>query len=94
MELKKIQKQILPILKKHGVVHASFFGSFARNEQKKNSDVDIMVEIKKNISLFDFIGLQLELEDKIGRKVDLVEKKLLKPLIKESIDAEKIVVIK
>src|SRR3989339_762916 len=70
-----IKKKIMPILKKNKVVRAGIFGSYARGEQKKNSDVDILVEIKKRISLFDFAGI----------KVDLVEYKIIKPRIRENI---------
>jgi len=81
----EMKKKIVKILKKNKVVRAGIFGSYARGEQKKNSDIDILVEIKKKISLFDFVGIKLELEDELGKKVDLVEYKIIKPRIKENI---------
>lgn len=80
-----IQKKILPILERYGVIKASLFGSLARDEATEDSDIDLLVEIKKNISLFDFIGLKLDLEEALGKKVDLVEFKAIKPLLREYI---------
>ncbi len=88
--LQKIIKQSLPVLKRNGVVKAGIFGSYARGEQKKNSDVDFLVKIKKRISLLDFVGIKLELEEKLGKKVDLVEYDTVKPLIKEEIFKEEV----
>ena len=67
-EYKKI---ILPILKKHGVIKAAIFGSTVRGTRRKNSDLDILVEMGEEKSLFDFVGLKLELEEKLKMKVDL-----------------------
>src|SRR3989339_63725 len=84
-QIELIKKKIMPILKKNKVVRAGIFGSYARGEQKKNSDVDILVEIKKRKSLFDFAGIKIELEEKLGKKVDLVEYKIINPRIRENI---------
>src|SRR3990167_97802 len=92
-ELKKIAVKIIPVLKKHGVTKAGIFGSYARGEQKKKSDVDILVKIKKDMSLLDFVGLKLELENIVGRKVDLVEYSVIKPRIKRQILSEEIKII-
>lgn len=74
MHIEKIKKEILPILKKYGVTRAGIFGSIVRGEAKKDSDIDILVEIERDdISLLDFVGIELELGEALGRKVDLVE---------------------
>lgn len=59
------------------------FGSYVRGEQRKQSDVDILVEFETsaNLSLLDFIRLENYLSDLLGVKVDLVEKHTLKPRI-------------
>lgn len=90
MSKQEIAKKIIPILKKQGVKKAALFGSQARGDFKKNSDVDLLVELPKKASLLDFIGLKLELEEKLSRKVDLVEYEALHPLLKERILAEQI----
>ena len=82
-ELEKIGRKITPILKKHRVTKAGIFGSFARGEQKKKSDVDVLVKIKGRMGLFEFVELKLKLEEIIGRKVDLVEYSVIKPRIKK-----------
>jgi len=67
-----IKNQIIPILKRQGVLKAAIFGSFARGEETKSSDVDILVKLSKNKSLLDLVGLRIELQDKLGRKVDVL----------------------
>ena len=72
---------IKSVLKNDGrVATAWLFGSYARGEEKLNSDVDIMIELnnKKQYSMFDMIDISFLLENKISRKVDLVEKGYLK----------------
>lgn len=93
-EIEKMKPKIVKVLKKNGVSKAGIFGSYARGEQNKKSDVDILVEIKNdNLSLLGFIGVQQELEDKIKKKVDLVEYKVLHHLLRERILAEEVRII-
>jgi uncharacterized protein len=63
------------------------FGSYVRGEQKKKSDIDILVEFEESskLSLLDFIGLENYLTDILGIKVDLVEKGTLKPRIEKHV---------
>src|SRR3989344_4862740 len=85
-EIESIKFKIIAILKKNKVSRAGIFGSYSKGEQKKNSDIDIAVEINdKNMSLLGFIELKLKLEDVLGKKVDLVEYSVIKPLIKNRI---------
>lgn len=83
-------KKVINILKSHGVKKAAVFGSFARGEEKKASDIDFLVELKPGRTLFDLGGLKVELEETLGRKVDLVEYSMLHPIIKEKVLKEKI----
>ncbi len=93
-EIEQIKKKILKILKNNQVVRAGIFGSFARGEQQKNSDIDILIEINdKKMSLLGFVGLKLELEDVLEKKVDLVEYNTIKPQIKEKVLKEEIRII-
>ncbi len=89
-ELKRFKLVIARILKKNGAVKAGIFGSYARGQQKKKSDIDILVKINRKISLFDFVGIKQELEDSLHRKVDLVEYDTLKPLLKEKVLEEEV----
>lgn len=69
MSIAEIKKKISPILKKNGVKRAAVFGSYARGEEKKRSDVDILIEYRyDNKSLLDLSGLHIELEKKLKKR--------------------------
>lgn len=61
-----------------------------RGEMRRDSDIDILVQLDKDLSLLDVIGIQQELEDALGRSVDLVEYDSIKERIKSRILAEEI----
>lgn len=89
-----IKKRSLPILRRHSVKRAAIFGSFARGEAKTNSDIDILIEYKtKNKSLFDLFDLKSELEDCLGRKVDIVTYNSIYWRIREQILKEQVVIL-
>ena len=86
MRVKDIKKKIAPILRRNGVKRAAVFGSVARGEAKKNSDIDILIEFKKNDkSLLDLAGLKIELEEKINKKVDILTYNSIHPFLREII---------
>ena len=90
-EIMNLKKKIIPILKRNNVVKAGIFGSFARGEAKKGSDIDILIEVKaKKFSLLDLIRLEMELEKKLRRKVDLLTYKSIHPLLKNRILSEEV----
>jgi hypothetical protein len=94
MTINEIKRKVLPVLRKYDLKKAGIFGSIARGELREDSDVDILVEIgRDDISLLDFVGIKLELEDALGRKVDLVEYDTLKPLLRERILAEEVPIL-
>lgn len=80
-----IKNQIVPILKRQGVLKAALFGSFARGEETKKSDVDLLVKFGKNKSLLDLAGLKIELQDTLGRKVDVLTYDGINHRLKDSI---------
>ncbi len=82
-----------PILLKHDVKRAGLFGSIVRGDVHSQSDVDILVEFGKPISLLDFVGVKLELEEKLQSKVDLVEYRAIKPSLKQYILADHIQIV-
>jgi len=84
-KLNKIKKTIAETLRKHRIKKAGLFGSYVRGEQKKNSDIDILIEPTKNMSLLDLSGLKIELEKALSKKVDLVSYKYIHPYLKEKI---------
>jgi uncharacterized protein len=87
-----IQKAIQPILWKYPIKSASIFGSYARQEARPDSDIDILVEFSSTIGLIQFVNIQLELEDTLGKKVDLVELSTLKPQLKANILKDQIAI--
>ncbi len=90
MKISQVQKTALPILRKHGITKAGLFGSLATGEGGAESDVDILVELGQKISVLEFVRIKLELEDALGKSVDLVEYQSVKPRLKERIFSEEI----
>ena len=83
--IEHIKRKVLPILKEAGATRSAIFGSYVRGENKEDSDIDILVELPKEKSLFDFIKLQLQLEKALGKKVDLGEYSTIKPMLRNYI---------
>lgn len=88
-----IQRKITSTLKRHGVKRAAIFGSFVRGEAKQGSDIDILIEFKEDKSLLDLIGLKIELEEILRKKVDLVEYSTIHPLLKDRILREQMPIL-
>jgi predicted nucleotidyltransferase len=72
-------------LKKYKVREIGVFGSVVRREQKPESDIDVLVDFEDDADLFDLVGLGLFLEEKLGRKVDVVPKRALRKEIRDSV---------
>ena len=90
----EIKKKIIPILKRHAVKKASIFGSFARGEAKARSDLDLLIEYKtKNKSLFDLVNLKTELEEKLGRKVDIITYNSIYWRLRDQILSEQVMIL-
>jgi len=77
-------------LKKFGVRSISIFGSVARDQMRKHSDVDILVDFDQPVGLFEFARLKLYLEELLGHKVDLVTPEALRKELRENILREAI----
>lgn len=72
MSSAEIKNIILESLRQYNPLFIGLFGSYARNEQTVNSDIDILVSFQNGISLLRLIKLEDELSIKLGRKVDLI----------------------
>ena len=92
-DLEEIKKKAVPILKEAGVTRSSIFGSYVRGENKKNSDIDILVDLPRGRGLFEYDDLQDKLTEAIGRKVDLVTYDAIHPLLKDRILAEQVQIL-
>jgi uncharacterized protein len=80
----------VPILKRNKVKYAAIFGSFVRSEENMESDIDFLLEYSEGVSMFDVIALKRELEEKLGRNVDLVSLKYLNKRIRERVLKEQV----
>ena len=90
-ELQKIQqkkKEILVVAQQHGIVNIRIFGSVARGEDNLQSDVDLLVDLEKGRTLFDLGGALIQLQDLLGRKVDIVTERGLHWYLREKIMKE------
>jgi len=74
------QKEVLK--KKHKVKMIKIFGSYAKEEQKESSDIDLIVDFEEAPTFIEFIRLQEELEKLLGVKVDLLTEESISPFIK------------
>jgi hypothetical protein len=79
------QAGLAALCKKHEVRVLKIFGSAARGEERPDSDIDLIVEFEGEKSLFDLIGLEIELRDLLGRDVDLLTEPAISPYLRERI---------
>lgn len=83
--IQEIKSLTRSIFDQHGITKASLFGSYSSGESHLKSDKDIMILPPKSMGLFEFAGLKIELEEKLGKKVDLISSRSIKPAFKDSI---------
>jgi hypothetical protein len=74
--------EILSLAAKHGAFNVRVFGSVARGEERSDSDIDFLVEMESHRSLLDQVGLIQDLEDLLGRKVDVATETGLRERLK------------
>ena len=88
----KIQR-LLDLLKKHNARRVEIFGSYARGEAGEKSDIDVIVDFAEKKSLLEIIGIEQELEDELGVKVDLLTRKSISPYLIKEIEKESKVIL-
>lgn len=81
----EIQERVEDVLRRHGVVRASVFGSVARGEDGQASDVDLLVEFESGRTLLDLSGLKQDLEELLKEDVDVATPNSLHPRLRDSI---------
>jgi uncharacterized protein len=80
---------LLPALRREfGVRRMALFGSTARGEAREDSDIDLLVEFEDGPTFDSFMGLKLSLEDRLGRRVDLVTPGALKARLRPIVERE------
>jgi predicted nucleotidyltransferase len=75
--IERRREEILRIARRHGARNVRLFGSLARDEPSEGSDVDLLVEMEPGRSLLDHTALIQDLEELVGRPVDVVSEKAL-----------------
>jgi predicted nucleotidyltransferase len=88
MEPQTLFEKLVKILLKHGTKKIAVFGSYARDEAKPESDIDLLVEFSDRKSLLDLVGIEQELSDALGVKVDLLTEKSISPYLIDRIKSE------
>lgn len=88
-EIRTIIRQHQPDLReRYGIAVAGLFGSYVRGEQRSDSDLDVLVDIVRPISLFELVGAEIYLEELLGVKVDIVPTRAVREELRDSILAE------
>ncbi len=85
-------KQNLTVIKSYGVTSLALFGSFARDEAKSSSDLDLLVEFEGVVTFDNYMDLKFFLEDSLGLSVDLVSRKMLRTQLLKSVEKDAIYV--
>ena len=81
-------KTIIETLKPYNPRRIAIFGSYARNENQPGSDLDILVDFYQTVNLFDIVGIEQDLAEQLGIKVDLVTEASMHPKIRHRIIRE------
>ena len=84
----QLRPVVLRITRTYGAKNVRIFGSFARGEQHKRSDVDLLVEMPRQSSLLDLAGLKVDLEEALKRKADVLTDDGIKPILRKYILAD------
>lgn len=85
------REEIISLAAKYDAVNVRIFGSVARGDDRPDSDIDFLVDVERQWSLFDHIGLMQDLEDLLGRKVDLLPADNIRDFCRDRILTEAIV---
>ncbi|MFH0860291.1 MAG: nucleotidyltransferase family protein [Candidatus Altiarchaeota archaeon] len=92
-DIKRIlQKRKAKLHTEYGVREIGVFGSFVRGEQKKSSDIDILVDFTSTPDLFELVRLEGSLRRSLGRKVDVVRKGAIRPELRRNILSEAVMI--
>jgi predicted nucleotidyltransferase len=83
--LKEKRPDILRLAAQHGARNVRLFGSVARGEARPDSDIDVLVELEPGRSLLDLGGLLMDLQDLLGREVDVVSENGLRDRLRERV---------
>jgi predicted nucleotidyltransferase len=83
--LERYRLDILRIARSHGARRIRVFGSFARGEERQDSDVDVLVDLEPGRDLLDIVAIKQDLEALLGRKVDVVTEPAVSPYVRAAV---------
>ncbi len=83
--IKNRREEVINIAQKYGAKNVRVFGSMARGEESSESDLDIIVEMEHGSSLLDIIAIKQDIEELLGRKVDVVTEASISPYIRDAV---------
>lgn len=86
--LRNRKTEILAAATRHGARNVRVFGSVARGSETSESDIDLLVDFEPERSLYDLVGLQLDIESLLGRRADVVTEGSLSTYLRERVLAE------
>jgi len=92
-KIEDIKDTLIKVLKKYKVKRAALFGSIVRGEVTEDSDIDLVIEFEGKRSLLDLVRLKLELQELLGREVDVITYRSIHPLLRERILSEQQVIL-
>lgn len=79
-QMRVLDKQkLVTIAKQHGIAYLALFGSYARNEARPDSDVDLYVRFGRRVGLFEMLGIKYEMEAALGLPIDLITEEIVNP---------------
>ncbi|MBL8179655.1 MAG: nucleotidyltransferase family protein [Bryobacterales bacterium] len=83
---------IREVAARHGATRVRVFGSFARGDSSSNSDIDLLVELAHGRSLLDLVAIKQDLQDLLGRRVDVVTERSLSPYFRDAVCREAVAI--
>lgn len=83
--IRRFRAQLLNAAEEHGAHNVRIFGSVARGTEREDSDLDVLIDLDPDRSLFDLVDLHFALEDIVGGKVEVVTERGLSPYLRDRI---------
>ncbi|MBI4362422.1 MAG: nucleotidyltransferase family protein [Euryarchaeota archaeon] len=91
-DIGELRKSLGTLLRPHGALRISIFGSTARGEATPKSDLDLLVRFREPKSLLELVRLERELSKSLGRRVEIVTEEALNPHLRPIVEKQKVVV--